>query len=154
MVRYMKYKHYLELHFILFVNTLLSCFQVHRSASLSLTMSSMLPVHLTIQALVHGSKVTVSRLFILFYFIVRDCLEWLNESTLYPVGPRPCVFALPSGWWTPADARMRWNSSGHDDLLRAAVQIYVGTPNQWNNNRNATLKSSFKFWHHDIEMIR
>lgn len=64
----------------------------------------------------------------------------MTELVYYPVGARVCVFTLSSGWWTFADARMCWNSSGHNDMLRAAVQIHVETPNQLNNNSNTILK--------------
>lgn len=61
------------------MHAFLSRFKVYRSAASSLTISSMLPVELTIQAHVHGSKATISRffsftLFWMFNFPIVACL--------------------------------------------------------------------------------
>lgn len=82
------------------MHAFLSCVKVHRSVPSSLTMSSMLPVDLTIQAHVHGSKVTVSRFFSFITILDLYCpiLAFKTKCTIIsPVGARPCGFSVSSG---------------------------------------------------------
>lgn len=93
----------------------------------------------------HSAGSFLSPLF--WIFIVWYWLVWLSKCTIIsPIGARPCGVTVSSGWWTFADARMCWNTSGHIDLLPASVQIHVETPNQLNNNRNTVSKK----WSSDV----